>query len=324
VPGSELKADLWITEYITPWDVYHHGVTAVLAYRKTAFQEMHIVETGAYGKALVLDGKWQSSTVDEFLYHEALVQPACVAHGAPGRVLVLGGGEGATVREALRWRSVREVTMVDIDGEVVAACREHLPEMHQGAFEDPRTRLVIGDALHILDESEAEWDVIISDLSDPIVEGPSFPLFTREYFEKCRRALRPGGWFVVQGGPVGPVEMAMHVRLSHTVGAVFPWAASYTSYVPAYATPWAFVLAGERPFDFRQPAAGVDALLAEGTSGGLRMFDGTAMQGLFLLPAHLRAALAAETRVFSLAEPPRFFGKGVAGADRAPPPPAAR
>ena len=78
--GSELKADLWINEYITPWDIYAHGITKVLTYQKTPYQEMYIVETGSFGKGLVLDGKWQSCTKDEFIYHEALVHPGLVAH----------------------------------------------------------------------------------------------------------------------------------------------------------------------------------------------------------------------------------------------------
>ncbi|MDJ0562000.1 MAG: spermidine synthase, partial [Microcystis sp. M53599_WE4] len=117
--GSELKADLWVNEYITPWDIYSHGVSRILAYKKTAFQEMYIVESGAYGKALVLDGKWQSCTGDEFIYHEALVQPAMIAHQEAKTALILGGGEGATTRELLRWKTIEKVMMIDIDGDVV-------------------------------------------------------------------------------------------------------------------------------------------------------------------------------------------------------------
>jgi len=90
----------------------------------------------------------------------------------PGAICVLGGGEGATVREALKWKTIKRVVMVDIDAEVVESCKKHLPEMHQGAFEDPRTEVVIGDALDYLDHSENEWDIIISDLSDPIEQFP--------------------------------------------------------------------------------------------------------------------------------------------------------
>lgn len=310
--GARLEADLWISEYVTPWDVYLHGVTRVLAATRTKFQEMQIVETGAYGKALVLDGKWQSSTGDEFLYHEPLVQVPCVLHGAPRRVLVLGGGEGATVREALRWKSVERVVMVDIDAEVVEACREHLPEMHQGAFDDPRVELRIGDALEILDGQKGEWDVVISDLSDPIEEGPSFPLFTKETFEKVHRALAKDGVFVVQAGPVSPAEMALHVRLHSTVRSVFPHAVSYTSYVPTYASPWGFVAASRRPIATQPDPAAVDTLLKKTTTGGLRMFDGQTLLGMLQLPLHLRAAIAREKKVYTQKEPPKFFGKGAA------------
>ncbi len=312
MPGSELKADLWISEYITPWDIYQHGVVRILAHRETAYQQMYIVETGSYGKALVLDGKWQSCTGDEFLYHEPLVQVPCVYHGDPETVLVLGGGEGATVREVLKWRSVEKVVMVDIDGEVVDACKEHLSEMHQGAFEDARTEVLIADALDCLDESENKWDVIISDLSDPIEEGPSFKLFTREYFEKCRRALKDDGVFVVQAGPLAPAELKLHVRLVNTVKSVFEHVASYGSYVPTYASPWGFVVASSRCLDTRLDPAEVDRTLAEKTTGVFRMFDGTTLLGMMQQPRHIRDAIALETEVFTLNEPPKFFGKGVA------------
>jgi spermidine synthase len=311
MPGAQLNADVWITEYITPYDVYHHGITRVLASADTPFQQMHIVETGSYGKALVLDGKWQSCTGDEFLYHEPLVQVACVNHGSPRTVLVLGGGEGATVREALKWKSVEKVVMVDLDGAVVDACREHLSEMHQGAFNDPRTEVVIADALDYLDNADAQWDVIISDLSDPIEEGPSFKLFTREYFEKCKRALSPGGYFTVQAGPVAPAEMDLHVRLASTVRAVFKNMASYVSHVPTYASPWGFVIGSDQSIDAEPDPAPVDQRLQEGTSGSFRMFDGICLRGMMSIPKHLREAIANETEVYSLASPPKFFGKGI-------------
>ncbi len=189
--GSELKADLWVNEYITPWDIYSHGVSRILAYKKTAFQEMYIVESGAYGKALVLDGKWQSCTGDEFIYHEALVQPAMIAHQEPKTALILGGGEGATTRELLRWKTIEKVMMIDIDGDVVEACKEHLPEMHQGTFDDPRFELVVADALEVLDTTNDQWDIIISDLVDPIEEVLLSPYSRKNtlknYKEFCRK-----------------------------------------------------------------------------------------------------------------------------------------
>lgn len=307
--GSDVKADLWITEYITPWDIYIHGVTKLLAFQQTQYQEMHIVETGAYGKALVLDGKWQSCTGDEFLYHEPLVHPACLAHGNPRKVLILGGGEGATLREVLRWTTVEQAVMVDIDGDVVAACRQHLPEMHQNSFDDPRAELVIGDALQYLDETQVQWDVVISDLSDPIEEGPSFQLFTKEYFQQIRDVLSPQGQFVVQAGPVAPEELQLHARIVNTLKDIFPQVQSYHSHVPTYASPWGFALASQE--GFKASAEKIDRCLAEKTTGGLRMFDGITWLGLSSLPLHLRQAIEQETEVYTKAQPPKFFGKGV-------------
>ncbi len=316
MPGSNVQADCWINEYISPWDIYSHGVTRILDYRKTRYQDMYIAETGLYGKGLVLDGKWQSSLGDEFLYHEPLVHPGMVAHGAPKSALVLGGGEGATVREIFRWNTIQRCVMVDIDGEVVEACRRHLPEMSQGAFEDPRLELVIDDAIRVLETTKDTFDIIISDLSDPIEEGPSFALFTKEYFEKVRRALAPGGFFTLQSGPLTPFDVKTHAGLASTLRTIFPYTLSFSAYVPMYSASWSHILASSEPIEPRlAPPERVDAVLAERTKGGFRMFDGKTMLGMMNLPLYIRKAIATETRIFTLAAPPKFFGRGVAGKE---------
>jgi spermidine synthase len=310
--GSELKADLWINEYITPWDVYTHGVTKILAHCQTQFQEMYIVETGAFGKGLVLDGKWQSCTVDEFIYHEALVHPPLIAHQNPKKVLVLGGGEGATIREILRWNCVEEVTMIDIDGEVVEACKQHLPEMHQNAFDDPRVKLMIADALEVLDTTTETWDIIISDLSDPIESGPSFALFTKEYFTKLQRVLNPGGYVMVQAGPISPPEVKDHARLVNTLKAVFNNVTSLSAPTPSYGRAWGFAMCSESAIALQPSPADVDQLLQTKTTGGYRFIDGISLLGIMQTPLYIRQAIASETTVYTLSEPPKFFGTGVA------------
>ena len=309
--GSELKADLWINEYITPWDIYAHGVTKILAYKKTAYQEMYIVETGAFGKGLILDGKWQSCTEDEFIYHEALVHPGLILHQHPRRVLVLGGGEGATIREILRWKCVEKVMMIDIDEEVVEACRQYLPEMHQNAFDDPRVELVIKDALQVLDTTTETWDLIISDLSDPIEEGPSFALFTKEYFTKLKRVLNPGGYVMVQGGPISPPETRAHARLMNTLKAVFTNVTSLSAPTPSYGRSWGFALCSQEIINTRPKLEVVDQLLAEQTTGGFRFMDGITLLGVMQTPLYVRRAIALETMVYTIEQPPKFFGTGV-------------
>ncbi|MEM7755114.1 MAG: spermidine synthase [Planctomycetota bacterium] len=305
-------------------------MTKILAAADTEWQAMQIVETGAYGRGLVLDGKWQSCTGDEFLYHEPLVHPACLSFteitGRPPRsLLILGGGEGATLREALRWPSIERATMVDIDGEVVEACKTHLPEMHRGAFEDARAELVIGDALaYVADDATKPksadgdgWDVIISDLSDPIEDGPSYQLFTQEYFASLKSILSDGGVLAVQSGPVNPPELVLHARLRTTLDSLFAKTASIVSCVPTYPSPWSFILAGDERLTELVDAERVDALLAQHVRpfGGteLRMFDGVACRGVYSVPKHLRNAIDAETVVYTKDNPPKFFGSGNVG-----------
>jgi spermidine synthase len=305
---ASLGSELHFREFVTADDYFCHGIKEVLVNKHTDFQQLLILDGITTGRALILDGKWQSCEMDEFLYHEPLVHPPCVQQGGPKTVLVLGGGEGATVREALKWNTVERVVMVDIDEQVVSACKEHLASIHQGAFEDARTELVIGDALDYIANADAEWDVIISDLSDPIEEGPSFKLFTREMFESCRRILTPGGTYVVQAGSVAPYDMDMHVKLIKTMQAAFDHVTAYNTYVPTFASPWGFVMGCMTELDTRPDPETVDALLAEKTNGNFRTFDGESLLGLLQQPKYIRDAVEAETEIFSLDAPPKVFG----------------
>ncbi len=308
--GANLNADMWLSEVISPWDVYMHGAQKVLAYRKTAFQEMYIVESGSFGKALMLDGKWQSAQRDEFLYHEGLVHPPLVLHGDPRKVLILGGAEGATIREVLRWPGVERIVMVDIDGEVVEACKELLPEMHQGAFDDPRVELIIDDAQHFIATTAEKWDAILSDLTDPIESGPAFPLFTQEHYQQVSQILSPRGILVVQAGPLILPELYVHGRLANTVRSVFPFAQSALCYATSYGLPLSFILASNHEFSVFPDPAETDRLLAEKTTGGFKMMDGRTLLGLLQVPLHIRQMVEAETEIYTMSHPPTPTGRG--------------
>lgn len=297
---------LWLSEYLTPSHRIMHAIRRVIATARTEFQAMQIVQSADFGKALLLDGTWQSATVDEFIYHESLVHPAMLNFGRPKRVLILGGGEGATSREVLRWKCVERVVMVDIDGEVVEACRKHLPEMHRGSFDDPRHQLIIGDALKYLDETDEQWDVVLSDLSDPVEHGPALELFTREYFERVRAIMSPGGTFAVQAGPVSAADMSFHIGLVNTVAAVFANAASYQANVPSFGCPWGFCLASDTALDAASDPKATDRLLSEYVRDQCRYLDGDMVRAQRCNPPFLRRALAEETRVYTSERPPVF------------------
>ena len=133
--------------------------------------------------------------------------------------------------------------MIDLDGEVVAACREHLAEMHQQAFDDPRAEVLVCDAAEWLDSTDECLDVVISDLAEPLEHGPAYRLFTREYFQQVRRILRPGGIFTIQAGSVAPHDITVFARVANTLRTVFGNVRPYASFVPSFSTPWGFLVA---------------------------------------------------------------------------------
>lgn len=232
-----------------------------------------------------------------------------IAHQNPKTVLILGGGEGATTREVLRWKTVERVMMIDIDGDVVEACREHLPEMHANSFDDPRFELVVADALQVLDTTTDKWDIIISDLTDPMEEGPSLALFAKEYFEKLVRVLAPGGHVIVQSGPVSAPSVKYHARLVNTLKAVFPNVLSYFTPTASYGSPWGFTLCSPEPINTRPDTEAIDQLLKEKTSGGLRLIDGVTLLGMLQTPLYIRTAIEQYTTIYTLETPPEFFGQ---------------
>jgi spermidine synthase len=180
-----------------------------------------VLHTPVFGKLLVLDGDTQSSEADERIYHESLVHPAMAAAEERREVLILGGGEGATLREVLRDPGVRRCTMVDIDGEVVELSKRYLAEWSAGAFDDPRARVIIGDALQFINEDEERYGVIISDLTEPLHDSPSFPLFNGAVFRAVKSRLAPGGIYVLQASTAGIHNMGLHAKMARSLRAHF-------------------------------------------------------------------------------------------------------
>ncbi|WP_010582625.1 spermine/spermidine synthase domain-containing protein [Schlesneria paludicola] len=297
--------DQWIGEELTPHDVWQHRVTKVLTSCQTPFQTLAVVDSGVYGRALVLDNRWQTCTGDEFLYHEPIVHTPLVLHGNPRRVLIAGGADGGAAREALKWKTVEEIRLVDIDGAAVEACRTWLPEIHQGSLNHSRVHVEIGDAYDVIAQAR-DWDVIIADLTDPIEDGPAYKLFTREFFTHCRQALRPGGLFVNQAGSMSPPLLTPLSRTAKTIESVFAHTAVMSVFVPTYGSPWGMVLASDTPINTSPAIDAIDAHLAQSVNGPLRMFDGRTLLGLLQPPRHVRERIADETMIYSLDNPPQL------------------
>ena len=297
---------LWYMERLTPYLVQASSIRQVIYEGDTPYQHVQVLETDPFGRMLVLDGKTQSSESDEWVYHEALVQPAMLAHANPRRVMVAGGGEGATIREALRHRSAEEVVMVDLDEAVVDLCKAHLPEHHQGAFDDPRVTLLHEDALAYLEQRETPFDVIIIDVPDPLEGGPAYLLYTVEFYELVRSRLAPGGLMVAQSGPTDPANVReVFSSIAQTMRRVFDHASGYQAHIPSFGMTWGFIVCGgaDAPDPAAMSEAEVDARIAERITQPLRYYDGATHRGMFGLPKFVREAVAAETRIITRDNP---------------------
>jgi spermidine synthase len=197
---------------------------------RTNYQHLMIFHNARLGRVMTLDGIVQTTEADEFIYHEMLAHVPLFSHGQAKRVLIIGGGDGAMLREVLR-HPVEEVTLVEIDQTVIDIAKQYLPNHSAGAFEDSRTRLVISDGLQYVRTTDERFDVIISDSTDPI--GPGEVLFSESFYAQSKRCLAPGGVLVTQNGVpfFQPDELKVSARRMkpHFADATF-----YCAPVPSY------------------------------------------------------------------------------------------
>jgi len=234
-------------------------IDAVLHRGRTAFQDVLIFDNGVYGRVLVLDGIVQLSTADEAIYHEMLVHPAMLAHPAPRRVLIVGGGDGGTLRECLA-HDPDEVVMIDIDAELVRLAAEHLPTLSAGAFDDPRLRLIQADASAAVRDFAGHFDVAFIDCNDAI--GPSIPLFEAPFYQAVARALRPGGICAIQGGSF--LDHDFLVKTRDQLQSALPRVAALRLTVPSYhCGEYCFLVASRDRDPAGPPAVDLEQRVAE-------------------------------------------------------------
>lgn len=235
-----------VTESITDGITASYKAREILQEGKTPYQKYSIINLDALGKTLFIEPQLQSALVDEYIYHECLVHPAMTLSPNPKRVMIAGGGEGATLRDVLKHPSISEAYMIDIDAEIVTMSNKHLPEWHQGAFDDERAIVECTDARKWIESApKSSFDVIISDLSEPVDGGPSAFLFTVEFFRSVFDALTNEGIFVLQAGTADIAQPECFACCAKTLKAVFPIVRPYQAHVTSFLGPWAYVLASK-------------------------------------------------------------------------------
>jgi spermidine synthase len=267
-----------------------HGIKRVIFSKKSRVQYIDIIETYDYGLMLILDGKVQSTIRDEHFYHEALVHPIMSAHPRPEKVLIIGGGEGATLREVLRHPTVKQVIMVDIDIDVIKCSKEYLPQLSSGAFEDKRTNLIISDGRKFVESCKEKFDVIIIDVTDPLEEGPGQFLYTVEFYEAVKRVLNDNGIMVTQATSIY-YSTYCFTTIYRTIKKVFEKAGCYSTWTPAYDSMWGFVYGSKGPDPKSLSKDDIDAILNQRGLINTKYYNGKIHEKLFILPKEIEEQL---------------------------------
>jgi len=241
--NPEFKRDVWFTDKDEniALSLRHSG--KLLYHAQSPYQRVRVLESYAYGKTLAIDNMIMVTEKDEFVYHEMIAHVPTFIHGNVKRALVIGGGDGGTVRELLKHPEIEEVVMVEIDEKVVEASKLHLPQL-SCAFDNPKLQLLIQDGIEYLNNCPDEaFDLIIVDGSDP--EGPAEGLFSASFYQNAYRALRPEGVLNLQSeGPL--FNSAAFVELNHCLNDIFgkTSVACYLAYISTYPTGmWSFTTA---------------------------------------------------------------------------------
>jgi spermidine synthase len=250
---------------------------------QSPFQRVRILESYKYGKMLALDDMVMTTIDDEFHYHEMISHPSIFTHGNVKNVLVIGGGDGGTVREILRHDSIEKVTLVEIDGDVIKSCKEFLPEI-AAAFDNPKLELIVDDGIEYVKNAKKDfYDLIIVDGSDPV--GPAEGLFSTEFYTNCYNALNSTGMLVAQGESPKFNEKAF-TDLNLTLQEIFGKENAPISlfFVPTYPTGmWSFQygIKGDKQPKKISNQAEIDAFVEE---KGLRYYNSDIHTGSFATP----------------------------------------
>lgn len=275
---------IWFEENHTDGYRVHWRIRETLYQEKTPYQELQIIDTVDFGKALVLDGAVQTTERDEFIYHEMISHVVLNAHPQPRQVLIIGGGDGGTLREVLRHPEVQRVDMVEIDRRVVEVCKEFLPTI-ASAFDDPRAHLFFEDGVSFVKEARERYDIILVDSSDPT--GPAVELYGAEFYRNCRAILNREGMMVAHAE--SPTFFRPYFKkVWDNMKATFPISNIYLAVVPTYVSGfWAFAV-GAKSIDPRTGRGDKPQL------DGLKYYTEDVHQAAFMLPPFVQSILDEE------------------------------
>ncbi|HEX7936443.1 MAG TPA: polyamine aminopropyltransferase [Paraburkholderia sp.] len=277
----------------SPGAVYGFPDASLVARVDSPYQRIEVWETRELGRLFTLDGRPMTSTGDEFIYHECMVHPAALAHPSPKAALVLGGGDGGAARQLLAHPGIEKIVVAELDAQVVRATREHLPQVHGGAFDDPRVELVIGDAAHYVaaaaDTQSANFDLIVFDLTPP--DSPAATLYTTAFYGRLKRIMsRDAAVSLHLGSPYFHAERVAGL-LADLRGA-FAVVRTMSAFVPLYGSLWMMAIASDTLDPAALSADAVATRLASRGIAALKHYGAATHAGLFAVSPSVRDKLS--------------------------------
>lgn len=278
----------WYTEQWSNECKFSIAYDKELYSEKTPFQQIDFYKGEEFGTFFTLDGLMMVNEKDEFVYHDMIVHPAFATNPSIKKVLVIGGGDGGTAREVLRYPTVEEVVMVEIDERVFRLCQEFLPVTANGVEEDSRMKLIFDDGLaYVKNAPDQSFDLILVDSTDPISVGEG--LFTTEFYKECYRVLNENGILINQHESPYFAEYAANMKKAHRkIKDIFPITHVYQYHMPTYPSGhWLFGFAS-KTFD---PLKDLNAEAWEKFGLKTKYYNTNLHAGAFGLPSYVKEAL---------------------------------
>lgn len=275
--------EFWLNEKHSAGYSVNWKFTETIHTEQTEYQHLAVINTLDFGKALVLDGLVQITEKDEFIYHEMIVHPILMSHPNPQKVLVIGGGDGGSIREVVKYASVQQADLTEIDEHVILACRKYLPEI-SCALTDKRVRLFIEDGLDFVKRKKDFYDIVIVDSSDPI--GPAEGLYSQEFYTDIHQVLKSDGILVAQtGSPLFNKDLL--AAATSRISKLFPITETYLTAISTYTGGfWTFTL-GSKQYDPAQVKPGKKLL----KTMSLKYYNEDIHKACFALPNFVRELL---------------------------------
>ncbi len=275
---------------------YYHEITPsgfgiaikagkVLYSKQSGFQKVEVFETdSSLGRVLTLDDLMMTTEGDEYHYHEMIAHIPMMNHKNPESVLVIGGGDGGTIREVLKHKTVKRVVLCEIDGMVIEACKQFLPTI-ACELDNPKVEILVQDAIEYIKDKKNEFDIVLIDSTDPM--GPGEGLFTDEFYTNVKNSLKEGGIMVAQSE--SPFAQADSVKKMYVqLNKVFPICETYTSNIPTYPGgywAWAFCSETEKPLSY------IDEERCEEITKTCKIYNKDYHLARFALPNYLKELL---------------------------------